>query len=183
MSWIFGPFPALMLATSRKCRISALAGLTTAVIGAAMFLMSSVSLAESRTGSASGRAGLDFRIVVPPIVRATLVAQPDRVVIEERHVTAGSIDMDAGTSVKLTSNNREGYVLAASYDTGLLSKVDVRVSHQNLVASSGFGSIRVRSGLAVEQLTPIAYRFYLLPGVRAGSYRWPVALTFSPVAV
>lgn len=140
------------------------------------------SLADSRTGTTGAKASIDFCIVIPAIIRVTPVTQPDHVVIDDRHIALGYIDLDAGTSVKLTSNNRSGYLLAASYDVQLLSKVEVRISSQHLTASSGHGSIRVASGLTTEKLVPIGYRLYLAPGVLAGAYRWPVALAFSLVA-
>ena len=147
------------------------------MIGLAIVAMP--SLAESRAGTSGAKASINFRIIIPAIIRVTPVTQPAHVVIEDRHVAAGYIDLDAGSSVKLTSNNRSGYLLAASYDVGLLSRVEVRISSQNLTASSGHGSIRVVSGLTVDKLVPISYRLHLAPGVSAGAYRWPVALAFS----
>lgn len=147
--------------------------------GAIALAMPTLGRAESRTGSNSAQASLNFRIVIPAIIRVKPVTQPDRIVIEDRHVADGYIDLDAGTAVNLTVNSREGYVLSANYDSQLLSKVEVRVSRQNLTASSGHGSMRVASGLLTDQVVPFSYRLHLAPGVRAGNYRWPVALAFS----
>ena len=149
------------------------------VVGVAALAMPTIGFAESRTGGGSPRAGLDFRIVIPAVIRVKAVTQPERIVIEDRHIDQGYIDLDAGTSVKLTVNTRDGYLLSASYDPQLLSGVEVRVSSQKLTASSGFGSMRVASGLMTDKLVPISYRFHLVPGTRAGDYRWPVALAFS----
>ncbi len=140
------------------------------------------SFAESRADTTGARASIDFRIVIPAMIRVTMVTQPDNILIEDRHIAQGYIDLDAGTSVKLTSNTRDGYLLAASYDSRMLSSVEVRVSSQNLMASMGFGSMRVASGLTIDKLIPISYRLHLLPEVRAGQYRWPVALAFSLAA-
>ena len=136
-------------------------------------------LADSRGGTTSARASIDFRIIIPAIIRVSAVTQPDHIVIEERHISLGYIDFDAGTSVKLTSNHRYGYLLGANYDTQLLSKVEVRVSSQNLIASTGAGSMRVTSGLIIDKLVPISYRLHLATDARSGTYPWPVALTFS----
>ncbi len=149
------------------------------VIGLLILAMPMMSLAESRTGASSARASLDFRIVIPAIIRVKAVTQPERIVIEERHIAQGYIDLEAGTSVKLTTNSRAGYLLTASYDAQLLSRVEVRVTNQSLIASSGFGSMRVASGLITDKLVPIGYRLHLAPGVQAGDYHWPVALAFS----
>ena len=140
------------------------------------------SFAESRADTAGARASIDFRIIIPAMIRVTVVTQPDNILIEDRHIAQGYIDLDTGTSVKLTSNTRDGYLLQASYDSRMFSSVEVRVSSQYLTASMGFGSMRVASGLIIDKLIPISYRFHLMPGVRAGHYRWPVALAFSLAA-
>ena len=149
------------------------------VLGLAMLAISTISFAESRAGTTGARASIDFRIVIPAIIRITSVSQPDHILIEAQHVTQGFIDLDAGTTVRLTVNTRDGYLLAARYDSKLLSGVEVRVSSQTLTSASGFGSMRVASALAVDALVPISYRLHLAPGVQAGNYRWPVALAFS----
>ena len=136
-------------------------------------------LAESRAGYTGTAASIDFRIIIPAIIRVTTVSQPDRIVIGDRDITQGYIDLDAGSSVRLTNNERSGYLLTANYDAQLLSKVEVQISGQNLTALSGTGSLHVASGLVIDKLVPISYRLHLAPGVRAGDYRWPVALAFS----
>lgn len=147
-----------------------------------MLAISVDSPAESAVGSTSARASIDFRIIIPAIIRVSTIAQAEHIVVEDRHIAQGFIDLDVGTSLKLTSNNRNGYQLSASYDAELLSAVDVRISSQNMTASSGFGTMRVAAGLTVDKVVPVGYRFHLLPGIRAGSYRWPVALAFSLAA-
>ncbi len=152
------------------------------VAGLAILAMPTHSYGESRMGTASANASLVFRIVVPAIIRVASITQPAQLVIEDHHIAQGFIDLDAGTSVKLTVNSRHGYQLTARHDPQLLSRVEVRVSSQSLNTSSGFGSMRVVSGLIIDQLVPISYRFHLAPGVQAGGYRWPVALAFSLAA-
>lgn len=123
-----------------------------------------------------------MRIIIPTIIRVDLLVQPRRVLVDEQHIAQGYIDLDAGSTVRVTSNNRNGYQLAARYDSQLLTSVEVRVASQKLSVSSGAGSFRVLSGVTVDKLVPISYRLYLAPGVRAGEHRWPVALTFSSVS-
>jgi len=147
------------------------------VIALFSLLAPAVGFAESGTS-----ARLDFRIVVPAIIRVTPVSQPDRIVINAQHIAQGYVDLDAGTAVRLTNNTHSGYQLTASYDDRLLSAVEVTVANQKLTTSSGPGSMRVLSGLAVDRLVAIGYRLHLAPGIVAGEYRWPVALAFSLVA-
>lgn len=137
------------------------------------------SHAESRMGTAGSNASVDFSIVIPAIIRITPVTQPEHIVIEDRHIAQGYIDFDAGTSVKLTINSRDGYLLDARYGARLLSSIEVRIENQSLTASSGAGSVRVASAFVVDKLVAISYRLYLAPGVQAGNFRWPVTLAFS----
>ena len=152
------------------------------MVALAILVFPKVSFADSGVGSSGAQANIQFRIVIPAIIRVTPVTQPEHIVIEDRHVAQGYIDLDAGTSVRLTNNTRNGYMLTANYDAQLLSSVEVRVSNHNMTASSGVGSIRVVSGLAVDKLVPIGYRLNLAKGVQTGQYRWPVALAFSLAA-
>lgn len=153
-----------------------LAGLTALAVPTA-------SHAGSEIGASNSSASLNFRIVIPAIVRVIAVSQPDRILLEHRHIAQGYIDLDAGTLVKITNNTRSGYLLAAQYDAQFLTKVEVQIDGQNLTTSSGAGSMRVNSGFAIDKLVPISYRLHLAPGVLAGDYRWPVALAFSIAAV
>ena len=147
--------------------------------GLAAVAVAPVSLAESRTDGSTASASLNFRIVVPAIIRVAAVKQPEVIVINATDIAQGYIDLDTGTSVKLTVNTRAGYQLAASYDANLLSGAEVRVSNQKLIATSGYGSMRMTSGLVNDKVVPIGYRLHLARGVQAGEYRWPVALAFS----
>ncbi len=149
------------------------------VVGMTALCIPAASLAESGTSTGSARASVNLRIVIPAMIRVTTVTQPDRIEIGEQHIAQGFIDLEAGTSVNLTSNNRDGYLLTTSYDSKLLSAVEVRVASQTLTASSGSGSMRVTSGFIVNKLVPISYRLHLARGIRKGEYRWPVALAFS----
>ncbi len=153
------------------------------LLGIAVFLMSGAVFAESARGAPDAKAQLDFKIVIPSMVRVKALVQPDRITIEQAQVERGYIDLDAASSLLLTSNSRQGYVLSASFDSGLLASVEVKVANQVLRAADGLASMRVDAPMLVDKLVGVSYRLYLKPGVRAGDYRWPVALAFSPSVV
>jgi|GEM_PF-2089594 len=142
-----------------------------------------MSHAGSQTGTTNGRASLDFRIVIPAVIRVSAVTQPDYIIIDDQHIMRGYIDLNASTVVKITNNTRNGYRLNARFDTQFLTKVEVKISGQNLTASLGTGSMHVSTGIAFDKLVAISYRLHLAPGVGAGQYRWPVALAFSLASV
>lgn len=85
------------------------------VMSIALLAMPKHSFADSRVGISSAKASIDIRIVVPVVIRVISMAQPDQVVIDESHIALGYIDLDAGTSVMLTSNNRSGYPVAINW--------------------------------------------------------------------
>lgn len=162
---------------------SAVRRLAGTVLCAACAVLSTASHAESVTSTSRAQAGLNFRIVIPPIVRVKPVAQPTEITIEPGHVAQGYVDLEGASVVVLTSNSREGYQVAARYDTSLLAHVDVRVANQNIRVASGYGSARVRSPLMTNAEVAVGYRLYLNPEVVAGKYAWPVALAFSTLSV
>jgi hypothetical protein len=135
--------------------------------------------AQGNPAGKSARAGVELRITVPAIVRVKALAQPERIALEEKHITQGYIDLDDASSLLLTSNSARGYHLAVAFDAGILDRVLVRIADQQLDASDGSGSVDVRAERLVDAPVHASYRLYLKPGVRSGSYRWPVALAFS----
>jgi hypothetical protein len=154
---------------------------------ARVFLMATTALinpthsnAESRTDTTTAKAGIDFRIVVPAIVRATILDQPDWIEVNKRHIELGYIDLQEATSIKLTSNSRAGYALTVNYNAKLLHRVDIQIANQSMTSSSAPSSRQIPSGVIIDQKVPVSYRLHLTSDVRPGIYRWPVALTFSP---
>ncbi|MEP7156254.1 MAG: hypothetical protein ABI905_10815 [Betaproteobacteria bacterium] len=150
---------------------------------AALGMLPVAALAGSSTGTTSASASLNFRIEIPAVMRVTPVAQQQHIVIRQRDIDRGYVDVEGATSVKLTNNTRNAYVLSASYNPQLLAAVEVRIDRHRLNASAGVGSMRVATGFIVDKLVDISYRFQLAPGVRAGEYRWPVALAFSQALI
>lgn len=139
--------------------------------------------AESQTAANAARASVDFRIVVPAIVRVKAIVQPDQLLVTEADIARGYVDIEAGSSVIFTTNSRLGYLLSATFDQRLLASIEVRAANRLLQADSGSGSWHMASSYAVDQVMPISYRLHLAPAVQAGSHRWPVSLQFSLSAV
>ena len=150
---------------------------TWAAILSGVWIMAAAGDAAAESGGA--KASLNFRITIPAVLCVTPVSQPERIVISEAHIGQGYIDLDAATSIKLTNNTRDGFHMAARFDSQLLARVELRIADQRLFASAGFGSVRVTPGLVVDKTLPISYRLYLAPGVLPGDYHWPVALAFT----
>lgn len=161
-------------------RIGAPHALFVSLVVLAVLLWPLHANAESQAGPSAVRASVDFRIVVPAIVRVIDFVQPNQLRITADDIARGFVDPVASSSVTLTTNSRVGFQLTANYDQQLLSGIEVRAANHLLIATSGSGSMHMASGYAIDRNIPIGYRLHLAPGVRPGSYRWPVALQLSP---
>lgn len=135
-------------------------------------LMVAPVFAESNN---QGRAHLDFRIVIPKIVRANAATVSLNLSVTD--ILRGYVEVEQ--DVLITSNTHDGFMINASYNTTALTKVDVTILGQTLTSSSGYGNLFVRSDLLNNAKTTVKYRLYLSPSLKAGTYNLPVSLIFS----
>jgi hypothetical protein len=147
-------------------------------------LLSSPAHAEANAarGGSKASAHLNFRIVVPAIVRVKALAQALGVTITQDDVERGHLDVDAASQLMLTSNSRNGYMLSANFDAEILEGVEIKLLNQTLRANVGKGTktMHVQSSILVDEVIGVGYRLYLKSGLKAGHYHWPVALAFMP---
>ena len=134
--------------------------------------------AESMTGAPGAQAHIDFRIVIPAIVRARALTTPRYLPVGADDVARGYVDVDDATSLVLTSNSPSGYAVAVAFDERLVSRVEVRIQGNTLEASSRESWLHVDAPKMLEAPLRVGYRLYLAAGARAGTYRWPVTLAF-----
>jgi hypothetical protein len=136
--------------------------------------------AGSALGSVRASAGLDFRIVVPAMVRVQARAEPPSIALTAADIARGYVEIDEASAVTLTSNSSSGFALTVSFDTALVRAVEVRLGGATLRATQAGVSFPVYAGRLAASTMRIGYRILLAPGARPGSYRWPMALTYSP---
>jgi hypothetical protein len=136
--------------------------------------------AESGPGTeGKAHASMDFRIVIPMVLRVSVVSQPVSIELDERHLMQGYIELDAATLVRLTSNDPRGLNVSVAFDTRLVSRVVVSLL-DNVIAAEGSGASRlIRTTTRREQQVPVSYRLYLDSRATAGVHPWPVVLGFS----
>jgi hypothetical protein len=138
--------------------------------GAALILAAALAAGHAPCGYAQddrpmvARAQAHFQVVIPAFVRVKALQSPATLEITAGDVAQGFIDLDAATSVQVTSNGPGGYAASAVFDRDILSQVEVRMPH--------------RGGVAVDETVRIGYRLHLNRGLGAGTYRWPVTLVF-----
>jgi hypothetical protein len=128
-------------------------------------------------------AALDFAVVIPPIVNVQALNTPRAIRIEEADVAQGYIDLREASSLLITSNHHRGFQVSVQIDSALVESVEVRLMGRVIRAMGDLTSLDVSAPRAADHRVGVSYRLYLKRGVRAGEYRWPVALTFTPQSV
>jgi hypothetical protein len=157
------------------------------IIGLALTtgVMTNTAHAETNNarGGTSAAVHLNFRIVIPAIVRVKSLSQAASITIEQAHIDRGYIDLDAASSLQLTSNSRRGYMLSANFNAELLEKIEVKLPHKTFHANARSTNMHIESPILIDEVVGVSYRLYLKSHVQAGEYQWPVALTFTPNVV
>lgn len=156
--------------------------LLAAALVAGLALPSAPAQAESRLGTGSASARLDFRIVIPPVLRLKTLHQPTQVVVTERDVQAGFVDLPDGMAVEVVSNLRAGHSMMFQVASAVVKAVEVTglgapVSAGAEAAMVSFPRIK---GAPTRTVHNLGFRLRLAPGAAPGTYQWPVALTLLP---
>ncbi len=146
---------------------------------AALVAFSAATRAASATGSPHARASVDFAIAIPAMVRARALTEPLELPISERDIARGYVDLDAATSLVLTSNSAAGYAVSVAYDPSLVARITVRIQGSSLEATSQGSWLHVDAPMQVAVPVRVGYRLYLAAHAQPGTYRWPVALAFA----
>ena len=145
---------------------------------AALFLLAMPGT-EARGGSVSD--SLNIQATVSPFLTYQILSEPVEVKITKRDKQRGYKDLrrGKGTTVSVTTNNPNGYVLSVCYPKG-----------------KPYTSIEVSDGTSTHQLMPlgcvdfhepyngpaaekkvISYRLYLPGKIKIGTYKWAVVVT------
>jgi hypothetical protein len=126
---------------------------------------------------------LDFKIVIPPVFKVKALIAPRSLVIEQTDIERGYVDLRDASSLAIITNSRHGFMLSAQIDSTLLERAEVRVANQTLRAASDLSSMLVQLPAQSHNNIGVSYRLHLKQQTRAGEYRWPVVLTFSPQTI
>jgi hypothetical protein len=139
--------------------------------------------AESTHTATRKQAAFDFAIVIPPISHVQALNTPRTIRIDEADIAQGWIDLREASTLSITSNHRHGFQISAHVDSALVESVEVRLMDRLMHVLGDLTSMVVSAPRAVDHRVGVSYRLYLKRGIRAGEYRWPVALTFTPQSV
>ena len=152
-------------------------------IAGCLLLAATSATAGSTLGSGVARAALDFAIRIPPMVRAEARSDPASLHVTSEDARRGYVDLDDASSVVLTSNARPGFMLAIAFDSGIVGAVDLRMVGRTVTAAASGDALLVHAGPLAGKRVLVSYRLHLAPGVRAGEYRWPLAVTYAAAAI
>lgn len=170
----FRPVPRARLAVSRLL-FPALAALQAIVPGAA--------LADSQGGNRSARATIDFRIVIPPVLRLRTIRQPARIVVTERDVVAGYVAVEGSVEMEIVSNLRAGHSMTIQVAGDVVSAVDIQGFGAPVHAGREATTVYFprAAGAATRTTHQLGFRLRLASHVAPGTYDWPVSMTVVPV--
>ena len=139
--------------------------------------------ADSSGGNRSARASVDFRIVIPPVLRLRAIRQPARIVVTERDVAAGYVAVDEGVEMEIVSNLRAGHSMTIQVAGGVVDAVEISgfgaPVHAGREATTVF--FPRAAGAPTRTTHRLAFRLHLAGHIAPGTYDWPVSMTAVPV--
>ena len=137
--------------------------------------------AEGSTGSASAAPHIDFKIVIPVVLRVRAVSQAHELSVTREDAERGYVDVPAGTRLRVTSNDPAGLRVELRFDRERVSRVRAEMAGQQLEVASP-ESLPLRTAKMLDAPLDVGYRLYLVPGTAPGRYPWPVSLALGPDA-
>lgn len=175
---MFAPRKSVAGAARGFARVARVAALALAALSA----VPPPALAGSGVGASKAKASVDFRIVIPKVLRVRTLRQPDRLLVTPRDVSAGYVEIDRGVEVEVVSNLRGGHtvqfqlaslVVRAAKVSGLGAAIEV--------VGDGAAVFVPRALRAPTRSTlTLGFRLQLAKDVEPGVYDWPVSIAAFP---
>jgi hypothetical protein len=158
------------------------------VVGIVFTLMAIPFAAHAEADDAANAARrshamLDFRIVIPPVLKVKSLTVPSTLLVEQADIDRGYVEVNDASSLAVMTNSRDGFMLSAQIDSRLLERAEVRITNHTLHAAGDLSSMVVKLPARYHDRVGVSYRLYLAKHACAGIHRWPVALTFSQQAI
>lgn len=146
------------------------------------FATAPAACAESRTGTSRASASIDFRIVIPQVLRLKTMRQPVQLVVTARDVAAGFVEIERGMELELLSNLRGGHALQFSLASPVVRAADVSGLNQPVHIAGSLAEVwfpRAARG-ATRTTLILGFRLLLAANAQPGVYDWPVSMTLIP---
>jgi len=140
-----------------------------------MMVFSNGVSAESRTVSAgSASASVQFKIVIPPVLRMNVVAQP-MITITQEDIARGYVETTDAHELNVVSNTNREYAVRLDVTGSLVQRATVISGFNSReFGASGISLVQPRPTQNNQARFAFTYRFDLAKGVTPGSYPLPV---------
>ena len=147
---------------------------------ATVFVLCTVlgAMQQAQAGSARAEIGVSVRVVARTLIDSE--SSPRELEVSASDVARGYVDVRGTTQLFVTNTNRQGYLLSVWPQVQMFSMVVVRSGDSEAELGADGGEILERRWGQRLSLA-LDFRFLLVPGVRPGTYPWPVKLQVSPL--
>jgi hypothetical protein len=120
---------------------------------------------------------LDFKIVIPRILRLRLIGQPRAIRVTQADVERGEVTV-RGARAELVANGRNGYRVRTELTDEAFSSMTMKGLSRPIENAERVAVTWMRPMVGAEPgPSEVEYRFRLAPGTKAGDYPWPVVFT------
>ena len=156
-----------------------------AVRGTAIVLLSvtaltvPTSMSPITSGVRGGPSGTVVTFAVAPLAEISELRHPAELQIEPRHLVQGYVDLDAATTLRLSTNS-DAVALQLEFSPDVITAARLRVGDAEQTISTSGGEAVIASRRAANVPLSISYRLYLGRSARAGSQPWPLKLRVLP---
>jgi hypothetical protein len=146
---------------------------------AALLAFAGLVLVTGHATAAQASQRVDFRIVIPVMLRVALLETPRAVDLPEG---ASTVERRDATTVQVQNNCRGGVSLAAGSADPDLERVHLEVDGERASFGAGGGVMRIPYWGTAPRALRVSYRLDYRAGSRAGARPWPVSLQFTNCA-
>jgi len=136
---------------------------------------------DSAAGATNARTDFTVSATVRAVADIELQSAPTNIKITAADVESGFVDVAQPTRLVIHSNSPSGFALEVRTLTPMLSSMVVHGLDADLSLGAAGGTIvqRWRSPRVVD--LSLKFRFALAPGLKAGSYPWPLRMAVRPL--
>jgi hypothetical protein len=149
------------------------------MLTAGMVVVAMVLVLGLRDSTAGSKGILQVSANVLPKLSQTMMRQEKVLKVTKENISAGYVDIEAGTVLQIKSNDPNGYFLNVLVDGQLINEAQVNINGRTISVQAGIGLInKPFPGIAGETVV-ITYRLILSSKTLPGSYQWPVTVIAS----
>jgi len=140
-----------------------------------------ILLAGGRAEAAAARGAIAVTATVDFVARVNSMRAPDAVQLTAADVRRGYVDIAGVTELWIFSNSRSGFILEVDPVSPLFRRLTVHGLGDDVVLGIDGGEIVQRWVRTQTAHLALTFRFTLVPGLRPGTYPWPLQLAVRPL--